>query len=47
MKRSNQRVGGARVHQAGELGEVTVGQKTLLLGDPFKFNMDNMNNFTF
>lgn len=33
---------------AGKLGEYTVGaDKTVLLGDPYKFNADNIDNFNF
>lgn len=33
---------------AGELGEFTVGaDKTVLLGEPYKFNADNIDNFNF
>ena len=33
---------------AGKLGDYTVGaDKTVLLGDPYKFNADNIDNFNF
>jgi rhamnose transport system substrate-binding protein len=33
---------------AGDLGEYTVGaDKTVLLGDPYKFNAENIDNFNF
>jgi rhamnose transport system substrate-binding protein len=33
---------------AGKLGEYTVGaDKTVVLGDPFKFNKDNIDQFDF
>jgi rhamnose transport system substrate-binding protein len=33
--------------KAGKLGEYTVKDKTVLLGDPFKFNKDNIDQFKF
>ena len=34
--------------EAGKLGEFTVGKDaTVLLGDPFKFNKDNIDQFKF
>ena len=34
--------------KAGKLGEYTVGaDATVLLGDPYKFNKDNIDNFKF
>ena len=34
--------------KAGNLGEYTVGaDKTVVLGDPFKFNKDNIDQFKF
>ena len=35
-------------YKAGKLGEFTVGaDATVLLGDPFKFNKDNIGKFNF
>jgi rhamnose transport system substrate-binding protein len=33
--------------KAGKLGEYTVKDKTVLLGDPFRFNKDNIDQFKF